>query len=173
MQVLIDVMIDRILGFVLKVVGTILVLDVLLQIAARYLPFTVSWTDEIARLLFVWFAMLSMALTYAKNQHLFIDFLYLKCSPKSQKVFDYISLFLVLVTSVIFTVTGIQVVKIVSSQKSSMLEMSMGYFYAAVPVGFAIVALFNIFTLVEKFSANRKNAALAANSGMTGKGGRS
>ncbi len=150
MQILIDVMIDRILGLILKVIGTVLVLDVLLQIAARYLPFNVSWTDEIARLLFVWFALLSMALTYAKNQHLFIDFIYLKCRPKIQKLFDYISLFLVLITSLIFTFTGIAVVKIVSTQKSSILQLSMGYFYAAVPVGFGIVALFDLFTLTEK-----------------------
>lgn len=155
MQILIDVMIDRILGFVLKVVGSLLVLDILLQIAARYLPFNVSWTDDVARLLFAWFAMLSMALTYAKNQHLFIDFIYIKCNHKVQKVFDFISLFLVLITSLIFTFTGIQVVKIVSTQESSILQISMGYFYAAVPVGFAIVALFIFFTLVEKFIANR------------------
>lgn len=159
-------MIDRILGAVLKVIGTVLVLDVVLQIAARYLPFEVSWTDEIARLLFVWFSMLSMALTYAKNQHLCIDYLYLKCNIKSQIVFDYISIILVLITSLIFTYTGIQVVGVISRQKSSILHMSMSYFYAAVPVGFAIVALFNIFTLVDKFVKNKKligNSQLSSN----------
>ena len=166
LQILIDIMIDRILGAVLKVIGTVLVLDVVLQIAARYLPFEVSWTDEIARLLFVWFSMLSMALTYAKNQHLCIDYLYLKCNIKSQIVFDYISIILVLITSLIFTYTGIQVVGVISRQKSSILHMSMSYFYAAVPVGFAIVALFNIFTLVDKFVKNKKligNSQLSSN----------
>ena len=156
MQILIDIMIDRILGAILRVVGIVLVLDVILQIAARYLPLEVSWTDEVARLLFVWFAMLSMALTYAKNQHLCIDYLYLKCGRTSQIVFDYLSISLIIITSILFTYTGIQVTQLVARQKSSIMHISMSWFYAAVPVGFAIVALFDIFTLVDKFMSNKK-----------------
>ena len=159
MQKVIDVMIDRILGFVLKFVGTILVLDVLLQIAARYLPITVNWTDEVARLMFVWFAMLSMALTYAKNQHLCIDYFYLKFNLKTQVVFDYVSIILVLATSLVLAYTGIQVMNVVAMQKSSILNISMAYFYAAIPAGFAIVALFNIFTLVDKIHLYKNRVA--------------
>lgn len=149
-------MIDHVLGIVLKILGTVLVIVVLLQITARYLPISASWTDEVARLLFVWFALLSMALTYAKNQHLFIDYIYLKLGIKTRAVLDLISISLVLISSAILTVTGWKVLKIVGVQKSSVLQISMKYFYLAVPVAFGIVVLFDSCVLIQKYLEYKK-----------------
>ncbi|MBT9774938.1 TRAP transporter small permease subunit [Clostridium sp. MCC353] len=148
--------IDVILTSLLKVIGSALVLDILLQIAARYLPIRVTWTDEIGRLLFVWFAMLSTAMAYAKNQHLCIDYIYLKFNKKVQKLLDYFSIILVLATSSVLFYTGIQVMKIVAAQKSPILKISMSYFYASVPVGFAFILIFNIVTLIDKLIIQKK-----------------
>ncbi|MBS6642378.1 MAG: TRAP transporter small permease [Clostridiaceae bacterium] len=148
--------IDVILTSLLKVIGSALVLDILLQIAARYLPIRVTWTDEIGRLLFVWFAMLSTAMAYAKNQHLCIDYIYLKFNKKVQRLLDYFSIILVLVTSSVLSYTGIQVMKIVAAQKSPILKISMSYFYASVPVGFAFILIFNIVTLIDKLIIQKK-----------------
>lgn len=151
-----QIIIDVLLASLLKIIGSALVLDILLQITARYLPIRITWTDEIGRLLFVWFAMLSTAIAYAKNQHLCIDYIYLKFSKKVQKLLDYLSIILVLITSSTLTYTGIQVMKVVAAQKSPILKISMSYFYASVPVGFAFILVFNIVTLINKLIVQKK-----------------
>lgn len=150
------ILIDVILAGLLKIIGSVLVADILLQIAARYLPIRVTWTDEIGRLLFVWFSMLATAMTYAKNQHLSIDYFYLKFGKKVQKVLDYFSLILVMVSSGILTYTGFQVQQVVAQQRSPILKISMSYFYMAVPVGFGFVVLFSIVTLLDRLTAENR-----------------
>ena len=149
-------LIDGILASLLKIIGTCLLLDILLQIAVRYMPFIhASWTDEVARLLFVWFAMLSTAMAYAKNAHLSIDILYNKLPKKAEIFLDYFSVIAVMISSVILTWYGIKLLDIVKMQMAPILKIPMTWFYLAVPVGFAFVALFTIVQILISIQERR------------------
>ncbi|MBO7709401.1 MAG: TRAP transporter small permease [Lachnospiraceae bacterium] len=149
-------LIDGILATLLKIIGTCLLLDILLQIAGRYIHVIhATWTDEVARLLFVWFAMLSTALAYAKNAHLSIDVLYNKLPKKAQVFLDYFSVIAVMVSSFVLTWVGIKLLSIVKMQKAPILKISMTWFYLAVPVGFAFVVLFTVVQLLISIKERR------------------
>jgi TRAP-type C4-dicarboxylate transport system permease small subunit len=123
---------------------------VLLQIVFRYLPFTVMWTEELGRITFVWFCMLSMAITFVKGMHLSIDYFYLKMKHKTQAVLDYIVLLLILAFSFSSTVCGIWLLEFTARQTSPVLQLSFFWFSLSVPVGFGLVTVFTVLSLIDR-----------------------
>ena len=73
MEKFIHILFDVIIGFIVKIIGFVMIGAVLLQIAFRYLPISGMCTDELGRLSFIWFGMLAMAITFIKGMHLSID----------------------------------------------------------------------------------------------------
>lgn len=64
-----------VIGKIVMAVGAVMVLAIAVQIATRYIPgFSITWTDELARLMFVWYGFLGAALAVPKGVHLGIDF---------------------------------------------------------------------------------------------------
>lgn len=139
--------VDVALAFIVKVLGIALLATVTLQILARYLPFTMVWTEEMSRLLFVWYAMLSVAMSYIEEKHLFLDVVYNKLKPMAKHILDGVSHVFVLLPAIIVTMNGFRLLKMVSIQKAPILSISMAWFYAAVPVGFLFVLIHAVFSI--------------------------
>lgn len=60
-----------VIGKIVMAVGAVMVLAIAVQIATRYIPgFSITWTDELARLMFVWYGFLGAALAVPKGVHL-------------------------------------------------------------------------------------------------------
>jgi TRAP-type C4-dicarboxylate transport system permease small subunit len=160
LEKVIHVIFDVFFGWIIKVLGIVMIIDVLLQIAFRYLPTTgTTWTEELGRLLFMWFCMLSTALTYVKGQHLAIDFFYLKWSKTTRTICDFISLIAVLSFSGIVSVFGYKLLELVAKQHSPVMRLSFFWFYLAVPVGCSLIAIFTILSMIDRVFLGGKMAA--------------
>lgn len=134
---------DTVLGFAVKVIGIVMVLSVTVQIACRYFPMTpLRWTEELARLTFIWFCFLGAAMTLSRFKHLSIDFFYLKMSSRARYFLDLLTWAVVVGFSGVIGVYGIQLTRIVAMQKSPMLQLPMSYFYAAAPAGAVLFAIY-------------------------------
>lgn len=134
---------DTCLGFAVKVVGSVMVLSVVIQIACRYFPMApLRWTEEMARLTFIWFSFLGAAMTLSRFKHLAIDFFYLKMSPRIRRFLNLLTWLVVIGFSGVIGLYGMWLTRIVDMQRSPMLQLPMSYFYAAVPVGAALFALY-------------------------------
>ena len=159
MKTFIDNVIDKILSLFVKILGIALLITVVLQIISRYLPISMVWTDELSRLLFVWFSMLSVAVACIENKHLYLDILYTKLKPKLQRTCDILSDILVLCTAVLISVEGFKLLSIVSMQTSPVLQVSMVWFYASVPVGFVFVAGHTTLKLLNALRSSSRSEA--------------
>lgn len=153
--------VKAVLAVIIQILGIALLITVAIQIVVRYLPVTVAWTDELSRFLFVWYAMLSIAMSYIEDKHLFLDILYSKLKPKAQHVLDGISHILVLATAALITWKGMQLLQIVKIQTAPILNISMAWFYAAVPVGFLFVAFHALFSTMDFFGKKGREARKA------------
>mgnify|MGYP004733554479 CR=1 FL=1 len=153
--------VKTILSVIVQILGVALLITVAIQIAVRYLPVTVAWTDELSRFLFVWYAMLSIAVSYIEDKHLFLDILYSRLKPGMQHMLDGISHILVLATAVLITWKGMELLQIVRIQKAPILTISMAWFYAAVPVGFLFVAFHALFSTIDFFGKKGREARKA------------
>ena len=149
MQKIVFFVFDTCLGFLAKVIGSVMLASVVVQIACRYLPMTpLRWTEELARLTFIWYCFIGATTTLAKRKHLTIDFIYLKLSKHAQHVMDILTWLVVIVFSLPLTVFGIHMAKVVAIQRSPMLNLSMSIFYGAVPFGCGLFAFYGLASLI-------------------------
>ncbi len=162
MRAFIHFIYDTCLGFVVKVLGIAMVLSVVVQIACRYLPMTpLRWTEELARLTFIWFCFLGSAMTLSRLKHLTIDFFYLKMSAGSKYLLNILTWVVVIFFSVIIGLYGARLTGIVAMQRSPMLELPMSYFYAAVPVAALLFAVYGLAALVGCLKGDPEYVLLA------------
>ena len=136
--------IDRILEFLIITIMTLLVLDVLWQVASRYLLKTPSsFTDELAGFLLIWVGLFGAAYGSGKGLHLSIDLLPSKLSPNRKKYLDLAIHSLVgLFALTVMVMGGIWLVytRFFLGQISAALELPLGYVYLVLPLsGFFII----------------------------------
>ena len=137
-------LIDKILEIFLISILSILVLDVLWQVASRYLLANPSkFTDEIAGFLLIWVSLFGAAYVSGKNQHLAINILANKLHGQKRKILQVaIHTIIVLFVVFVFLIGGIWLVytRFHLGQISPSLELPLGYVYLVLPLsGFFIL----------------------------------
>ncbi|MCL1817465.1 MAG: TRAP transporter small permease [Spirochaetaceae bacterium] len=157
MQKIVFFIFDTCLGFLAKVVGSLMLVSVVVQIACRYLPMApLRWTEELARLTFIWYCFIGAATTLARRKHLTIDYIYLKLSPRARHTLDILTWLVVIGFSSALTVFGIHMTKVVAIQRSPMLDLSMSLFYGAVPFGCSLFAFYGLVSLAACLRGDNK-----------------
>jgi len=83
--------IDKVLEGFLVLIMSVLVIDVLWQVASRYvLNSPSSFTDELAGFLLIWVSLFGAAYVTGKKEHLAIDLMLQKADPERKKLLEII-----------------------------------------------------------------------------------
>jgi TRAP-type C4-dicarboxylate transport system permease small subunit len=141
------------LGMVLL---ALLVATTLLQVLSRYVlrhPF--DWTEEAARYIFVWVAMLGAGMAAKDRAHFFVDLLLERMPPRPGK---YVAVFTGVVASVFLLVISWAALELALSngvQDSPVLTIPMSIPYFAIPVGLGLMALFAVSDTVQIVRGSR------------------
>ncbi|MEZ4839928.1 MAG: TRAP transporter small permease, partial [Flavobacteriaceae bacterium] len=99
--------INKILEVFLIIVFALLVIDVLWQVFSRYfLNRSFSFTEEFARFALIWLSILGAVYLNAKREHLSMDFLYAKFSPKTKVKAAFLIEILIFLFALIVMVIG-------------------------------------------------------------------
>ncbi len=143
----------RLLQGVLLVVFTLLVLDVLWGVLSRYLlGGQAAWSEELARLLMVWLALLGAALVAREGKHLGMDTLTSALSPGAARIAAGAGQVVILLfAGVIMGWGGGQLVadRLASGQLMPSLGVSKAWFYLALPFSGFLICLYSIETLLR------------------------
>ncbi len=124
-----------------------------MQVGFRYiLNRPLAWTEEVARHLLIWAALLGTALAYRRRGHLGMDVLVLQLSKTWQRRIEGIVHLLSAAFFGVLFFNGIPLVERTMHQLSSAIRIPMGYIYASVPAGSALVVLFAIEKLVRLYA---------------------
>jgi TRAP-type C4-dicarboxylate transport system permease small subunit len=141
-----------------KVLGIVMVLSVLLQIAMRYTPTNpFMWTEELARLTFVWFCFMGATVGLVNKMHLSVDYLYTKVNERFKKILNYITWTLIIVFSGIITYYGILLVQMTYMQESPVMGLPLSFFYASVPVAGGLFIIYSLTVLIEMIKPTLKS----------------
>ncbi len=153
--------IDKGLEWVLVFLLSVLVLDVLWQVASRYvLNSPSSYTDELAGYLLIWVGLLGAAYVAGKKEHLAIDLLLQRSSENRRfKLEIIISIVVILFAIAVMIIGGSWLVytRFYLSVKSAALGMPLGFVYLVLPISGLLIAYFDIDNLYNMVKANRKN----------------
>ncbi|MEP3390110.1 MAG: TRAP transporter small permease [Reichenbachiella sp.] len=147
---------DEILEKSLSILLGLMVINVLWQVASRYLLNDPSaFTDELSRYLLIWVGLLGAAYASGKGMHVAIELLERKLSEK-QKRFQQICIRLLICAFALFTLiiggTRLVVISFQLGQTSSAMQLSLGYVYLALPLSGVLIcfyALSDFITLLK------------------------
>jgi len=145
------------LNFVLIVAVALLVIDVVWGVFSRYiLGAQTKWTEELARFLLIWVALLGGAVAFGTKGHLGVDYLTGKLHPDVHRLMAVFAHIVVLFFAVaVFLYGGIHVVAdaLTMEQTTPALGWKMGYVYLALPISGFFMVLFTIENLIETLVA--------------------
>ena len=140
--------IDKFLANFLVILMTAMVLNVLWQVASRFLLGSPSsFTDELARYLMIWVGILGAAYVAGQNMHVAIDVLPRRLPPKTQKKLTLIVRVLIVLFALgALVVGGLRLVYIthVLNQNSPALQVPLSVVYAVIPISGLLVIYYKI-----------------------------
>lgn len=141
------------LEWVLIAAVLFLVLDVCWGVFTRYvMGEQAKWTEELARFLLVWVALLGGAVAFGTKGHLGVDFFVEKFHPAARTVSAvFVHLVVLFFAGAIFLWGGGRVVAdaLAMEQMTPALGWKMGYVYLALPVSGLFMVLFTLENLIE------------------------
>ncbi|HEX2190049.1 MAG TPA: TRAP transporter small permease [Longimicrobiaceae bacterium] len=145
--------VDRLLGGVLAAFMGALVLDVLWQVFTRFvLRDPSSFTDELARYLLIWVALLGGAYTAGQRMHLAIDLLPSSLHGRRRHAVGALIESAVLLFAVaVMVVGGARLVglTLLLGQTSAALRIPLGWVYTVLPLSGALIAFYSLVFLGE------------------------
>ena len=145
--------IDRFLGWVLVVIMSLMVVNVLWQVFSRFvLGDPSSYTEELARYLMIWVGVLGAAYVSGKNKHVAIDYFPTKFSEKNQiKVKVFVKWLIMIFAFFAFVIGGSRLVYItyVLEQLSPALQIPLAFVYLVIPISGVLIAYYKILEILN------------------------
>ncbi|MBK8763555.1 MAG: TRAP transporter small permease [Burkholderiaceae bacterium] len=125
-------LIERVcLALMLALVG-----DVFLGVFSRYiLQATFQWYDEVARLCFIWIVFLGAAVAVKRGMHFRMRLVVDRLGPSAARFADRLVTLATMAFGAVLVAGGYGIYPIAQRQVTDALEISMLWFYAALPVG--------------------------------------
>jgi TRAP-type C4-dicarboxylate transport system permease small subunit len=148
--------IDKTLETFLIIILGILVLDVVWQVASRYLLANPSkFTDEVAGFLLMWVSLFGAAYVTGNNQHMAINLLERKLKGQKKKVLQLIINSIVILFAVfVFLIGGVWLVytRFHLGQISPSLELPLGYVYLVLPLSGLFIIYYSIDNSIKELT---------------------
>lgn len=140
--------VDRSVRFLLVVLMSAIVIDVLLQVFSRYLfNAPLGFTDELASFLLIWLGLLGAAYATGEKQHLAIDLLAMRVSLTSQqRLLTIVTWLTVLFAVAVLIIGGTWLVYtgFLFGQLSASLQLPLGYVYLIVPISGVLITYYTL-----------------------------
>lgn len=124
----------------------------ILQVICRYvLKVSLSFTEELARFLFIWTTFLGTAMALKKNKHVKMELLVQSLPEIVQKLLNVLVFVSEMLIYVVLLYSGVQVVSKTIAQTSAAMNVSMGIVYSVVPISAIIMMIFESIERLKLF----------------------
>ncbi len=144
-------LLDRLLTWACVVLFAVLVVDVTWQVFTRQvLDQPSTWSEELAKYLFIWLGLFASALVFGERGHIAVDFAVKKLPAKAQVVVSVlIQLSILVFTALVLIWGGFRVVDLAWEQNLTGLPVNVGPLYLALPISGVLIALYTLYHLVR------------------------
>jgi TRAP-type C4-dicarboxylate transport system permease small subunit len=138
--------------FVVIILTGILVITVLTGVFFRYIiRDSLSWTEELARYLMIWAALLAVSVGIKDKEHVGIQLLIKQFPPRITKLITFIVYIITIVFLGVLTFKGYQVADRAKSQLSLALNISMYWPLMSIPVSGVLAIIQQLIQIVLIF----------------------
>ena len=139
---------DYIIEYIVRLIGWLLNHRSQCRYSPVFLQGSVSWTDELASLTFIWYCFLGSVLTMHKKMHLGIDYFESKMKQRGRfvnRVFVYaVQIFFAL----LLAYYGFKLLGIVGRQKSPIMRVQMKYIYSVLPISGVLYLILSVHEMI-------------------------
>ena len=136
---------------------------VFMQVVMRYVfSSSLSWSEELARYLFLWQIWLGASYAVKEHRHLRIEIIQdLITDPSKKKYFELFVLILWLGFSIFLTYEGynLSVMQFRNGQVSPAMRLPIGYAYSSVPVGCLQMSIRLVAEIIRLFNTPQTKEA--------------
>lgn len=123
---------------------------VLAQVVSRYVFHSpLPWTDEIARFLLVWLTFVAAGYVMAGRLHVTVDIAIARLGVRATAIVDTLATIVVVGASVVLAIAGVEIAKATANVASPATGLPVSVVYSAGTVGFALIALHGIGTVIS------------------------
>ena len=144
----------RALKYALTLLAVILTVSVFLQVLIRFVfKYPLPWTEEVARIAFVYCIFVGATIAVRDNSHLNVDFLLVALPGKAARALVLLGMVLVGVFLAFVTWQGIVLVRATGVQMTPVMQVPFKYLYLIVPVSGALMLLFLASNLLDLIRA--------------------
>jgi TRAP-type C4-dicarboxylate transport system permease small subunit len=161
--------IDRILEVLVVVVMAVLVLDVVWNVASRYLlNAPSSFSVELARYLLIWVGLLGGAYASGKKEHIAINLLPQKLqkrNPAKRRRLDiFINILIILFALFVFVIGGTRLMYIAfkMTQVSATMQIPMGIVYLALPLSGLLIIFYSVHEIMHGLPQELKEKTMTS-----------
>lgn len=151
----VNVWVERVCAIVIGV----LIIDIWIGVFGRYVfELPVTWSEELARYLMIWAALLAVSCGVARREHVAVTALLQKFPTRFQRWINVGIDVLAFAFFAFLFYFGIGMTKGGATQYATIFEMTMTIPFAAVPVSSALVCLQLVLTGVRDFAIAETSA---------------
>lgn len=144
--------IDKALGVVFNVLKALLIilLSVMIVILIAHIVFryvldnSLTWSEELLKILLVWFGMLSVAVLAARREHVAIVVFKNRMPKKLSDFWTKFTQGLMVIACIVLVILGFIYCETAGFRLTPALRIPYLYAYLAIPIGFIFVALFEL-----------------------------
>ena len=125
-----------------------------LQVFTRYvLNNSLSWTEELARYIFIWMTMLAAPVALRKGMHASVNILEKFFKGNGLVAYQCLIHLFIIIAALLMITQGIKMMDVSMGKPSTVMRISMHYIYMAIPMGgfgLLIQALYKMFILFRQ-----------------------
>lgn len=145
-------------AFIVVLMTFMVTLNFINVVSRRVFSASLSFTEELTIIAFVWITMIGIAAAYKRLAHLGMSFIVDKFGPKGKAVFSLLSMVCSLVLIVVMIIYGIDMIQgqIAMNAKTPALMLPAWIQGASIPVGGAFMAFRTIQAYLSDFARLRK-----------------
>lgn len=148
---------ERIEKVFLTLTVGVMVIIIVYQVIMRYVFANAnSWSEELARYLFIYDVMIGASIAIRRNSHLQIDMLINLLKPKTRSAFTIGTTLIGMVFLVFLFVYSLMLCQTGSRTMSAGLGIPMSIPYASVPIGIVLMLLTSVEVIMKNVSALRE-----------------
>ena len=143
---------------ILSVLMALIIVIMFVQVLFRYVfNQSLSWSEELARFIFVWLTFLGAAICVKERIHIGVEFLTERLTGKRKKYFELFQTALMTIFNVILSIIGFCWVWEVSGTLSPAMNLPLNIvLYAALPVASLLSIVFGTKQFIEDINKLKK-----------------
>lgn len=141
--------------FLLWVLVAAVIVVTFVQVVFRYgLESSLSWSEELARYIFVWIIFIGTSVATRKRQHIFVEVLIALAPPALRRWADFIGVIASMLFFAVFAYVGWLLMLNAWNQYSTALDVRIAWVYAAAPLGAGLSILYLVVGLLQRWTGN-------------------